>query len=310
MAALRFTKLDGDSASNMKFISDFEPYAAGTKAPPDNPAPSPDAGVDKRAFGDLPLEIYIQNMDARCKKLGLDRADMQWSATTSDGLSKDVRWWSDDMYMITSLQVAAYRATKDMKYLDRAAKAMIAYLAKLQKSDGLFAHTDQSAPYWGRANGWVASGMTELLLELPAGADRDAIMAGYKKQMDGLLKVQITSGTDPGAWNQVLDVTTLKPEMSCTAMFTFALATGVKNRWLTDSKYAMAARNGWLAVGKRTSSAGLLDQVCPGTGDARSVSGLAAQQKFYMDIAFMAGDRHGQPPLMWAARALMSQDCK
>ena len=91
-------------------------------------------------------------------------------------------------------------------------------------------------------------------------------------------------------------------------MFTHALATGVKNGWLTDPKYAAAARKGWLAVAKHTSS-GLLGQVCPGTGDARSVSGLEAQQKFYMDIAFQDGDRHGQAPLLWAARSLLRQDC-
>jgi rhamnogalacturonyl hydrolase YesR len=314
---LQFSKLTGDTSTNSKLVTDFDKFLSGALPVPDNPPPTPgNANIDKRAFGVLPLEIYLETGNLAAKELGLSYAIMQYSVTGDDGMTLDARhWWADDMFMITALQVFAYRATRDdptgnaQEYLRRSADAMILHLNMLQNpADGLFKHTDKSAPYWGRANGWIASGMTELLLELPTGATRDTIMAGYKKQMDGLLKVQIGTGDDAGAWNQVLDYATLKPELSCTAMFTFALATGVKNGWLTDPKYAAAARKGWLAVAKRT-NAGLLDQVCPGTGDARNMSGLAAQQKFYMDIPFQAGDRHGQGPLLWAARALLRQDC-
>ena len=75
-------------------------------------------------------------------------------------------------------------------------------VGRIGKAAGALSANNRSSRRIESANGWVASGMTELLLELPAGADRDAIMAGYKKLMDGLLKVQITTGTDPGAWNQ------------------------------------------------------------------------------------------------------------
>jgi len=310
--ALQFTKLTSDTTTNAKLITDFDQFLSGAKPVPANPSPKPgDNNVDTRAFGMLPLEVYLENGNAKAKEMGLSYANMQWTVTTDEGYTADVRWWADDMFMITGLQVFAHRATASdpepkPAYLTRMAKVMIAYLALLQnKTDGLVSHTNKSEPYWGRANGWIASGMAELLIELPAGADRDAIMAGYKLQMDGLLKVQLSDGT----WNQVLNYQTVtKPELSCTAMFTFALATGIKNGWLTDPKYAAAARKAWLAVAAHTKD-GLLGQVCPGTGDARNVTGLAAQQKFYMDIAFQDGDRHGQAPLLWAARALLRQDC-
>lgn len=307
VGSLQLTQLNGDAASNMKLIQDFERYATGNTAPPSN-APAPTSSVDDRAFGDLPLEIFIEDQDPRSKKLGLDRADMQWMNTTSDGITTDARYWADDMFMITGLQVYAYRATRDMKYLTRAAKTMIAYLAALQQPDGHFWHTKQSKAYWGRANGWIAAGMTELLLELPSGADRDAILAGYKKQMDGLLAVQVASGADAGAWRQVLDVPSAQPESSCTAMFTFALITGVRNGWLTDAKYAAAARSGWLALGNKTNASGVLDKVCPGTGQADPGT-LAQQQSFYTSITLGSNDQHGQAPLLWAARALLRPDC-
>jgi len=305
VGSLQFTKLTADSATNATLISGFERYASGSTAAPSNDTSST---VDDRAFGDLPLEIYIENQDDRCKKLGLDRADAQWSNPTSDGITKDARYWADDMFMITGLQVYAYRATKEQKYLTRAALTMKAYLTALQQADGNFWHTKQSKAYWGRANGWIAAGMTELLLDLPAGADRDTILAGYKKQMDGLLALQIASGTDAGMWRQVLDLASSNPESSCTAMFTFALVTGLRNGWLTDAKYATAARNGWLALGNKTNSSGVLDKVCPGTGQAPAGT-LATQQSFYATIALGSNDQHGQAPLLWAARALLRPDC-
>jgi hypothetical protein len=45
--------------------------------------------------------------------------------------------------------------------------------------------------------------MAELLLDLPAGSQRDMVMAGFKKMMDGLLPLQVSGGTDDGMWRQV-----------------------------------------------------------------------------------------------------------
>ena len=241
------------------------------------------------------------------------RADAQWEYTQADGLPTDVFWWIDEMYMITALQVFAYRATGDVSYLERAADLLIMFIDELQinnddQTDGLFRHTRQSNAYWGRANGWVAAGTTELLLDLPSGDKRDTIMAAHRRQMDGLLQHQITSGSDVGGWRQVIDRPDAWPEMSCTAMFTFALAIGAKNGWLTDPKYAAAAAAGWNAVAARTNSRGQLDQVCPGTGQA-DPGDIASQQQFYLDRPANLDDRHGWGPLHWAATALLREDC-
>jgi len=48
--------------------------------------------------------------------------------------------WIDDMFMITAVQVQAYRATGDKKYIERAAKEMVLYLDSLQRPNGLFFH--------------------------------------------------------------------------------------------------------------------------------------------------------------------------
>ena len=98
------------------------------------------------------------------------------------------RWWIDDMYMITALQLQAYRATGDAKYLERAAREMVAYLEKLQQPNGLFFHAPDVKHFWGRGDGWVAVGMAEMLRELPAKHKlRKPILAAYRKMMATLL---------------------------------------------------------------------------------------------------------------------------
>ena len=177
---------------------------------------------------------------------------------------------------------------------------------------GLFYHTKDVKVYWGRANGWFAAGMTEMLLELPAGTTRDTIMKGFQSQMDDLLKVQIGPGdTNAGCWRQVLDLATdvSKAESSSTAMFTYALINAVRNGWLTDDKYAQAARKGWDCIAKMTGTDGKLANVCPGLGAADSTIPFADQQKHYTDQPFQTGDLHGQAPLLWAATALLRKDC-
>jgi polyribonucleotide nucleotidyltransferase len=80
-------------------------------------------------------------------------------AGTPDGITAEARYWIDDMYMIPAVQVQAFRATGEGKYLDRAALAMATYLDRLQQTNGLFYHGESAPFYWGRGNGWVAVGM-------------------------------------------------------------------------------------------------------------------------------------------------------
>jgi hypothetical protein len=313
VASLQFTKLTSDTTNNSYLVSHFDCSQTG---PSNSTTSGSRATVDDRAFGDLPLEIYIEQGTAACKTLGMARADAQWTPAADTAITPDARYWSDDMFMITGLQDFGYRATQTEKYLDRAALTMAAYLTALQQSDGLMWHTQQTMAKWGRANGWFAAGMALLLQDLPnSNTNRTTIMAGYKKMMDGLLPVQIASGTDAGAWRQVLDRTDAGAEMSCTAMFTYALVTGLKNGWISGTQYVTAAKNGWTALGNKTNGSGQLSQVCPGTGQAYGSTGvgtdLKSQQDFYINLqsSFSAGDQHGQAPLLWSAIALLRKDC-
>jgi rhamnogalacturonyl hydrolase YesR len=201
------------------------------------------------------------------------------------------------MYMLTMLQLEDYRATGDKKYLDRDAKEMVSYLDKLQQPNGLFFHAPDVKFYWGRGDGWVAAGMAEMLRTLPADhPQRARILKGYRLMMAGLLKYQ---GKD-GMWRQLIDRDDAWPESSSSAMFSFAMITGVKNGWLDAKSYGPAARKSWIAVAGYIDQNNDITQVCEGTGKKDDL-------QYYYERKRRTGDFHGQAPVLWAASALLRE---
>jgi unsaturated rhamnogalacturonyl hydrolase len=263
--------------------------------PPDSGMISQNAHVDYRVFGVVPLEVYIQTKAQKYLDLGKGFADRQWADPTPDGVTREARYWIDDMYMITAVQVQAYRATRDLKYIDRAALTMAAYLGKLQQPNGLFFHALDTPFYWSRGNGWVAAGMAELLRSLPKKhASRERIMAGYKKMMAALLKYQGKNGL----WRQLIDRPEAWSETSGTGMFTFAMVTGVKNGWLDAKTYGQAARAAWLGLVNSLDKDGNVADVCAGTNKLNDLD-------YYLTRPRIPGDLHGQAPILWSAAALI-----
>lgn len=290
--ALTFAQLTHDAALRMDLIKRFEPLMPGGAEASLRPLRR---HVDDSIFGVVPLEIAIQTKDPRYMSEGRWWADRQWKNPLPNGLSSETRYWIDDMYMLTILQLEAYRATGDRKYLDRDALEMVSYLDKLQQPNGLFYHAQDVPFIWGRGDGWVAAGMAELLSELPKDhPQRPRILKSYRLMMAALLKYQ----SKDGMWRQLIDKEEAWPESSGSAMFTFAMITGVKHGWLDANTYGPAARKAWIAV------VGYIDQnhdvtnVCEGTGKNNSLEYYLARKRW-------TGDFHGQAPVLWAASALL-----
>lgn len=256
---------------------------------------NPIAHVDYSMVGTLPLEIYMQTKSKPHLEFGEKMAIKQFSDNTPDGITKEARYWIDDMYMITILQTQAYRATKDKKYLDWAALTADAYLTKLQKENGLFHHADDSFFYWGRGVGWFAAGMAELLVDLPKSHPKyNSILKSFQKMMDTLLKTQASSGL----WRQLVDVPESWEETSATGMFTFAMVQGVKKGWLDKKTYGPAARKAWLALVSKLDEKANIKDVCIGTNKGFSL-------QYYLDRERKTGDLHGQAAITWTAMALL-----
>jgi len=251
--------------------------------------------VDQSVIGILPLEVYMQTHDKKFLEMGLSLADRQWEKPAEEGLTSETRWWIDDMYMVGMLQMQAYRATGEIKYADRAALQIAAYLKKLQQPSGLFYHGPGHPFYWGRGNGWVASALTEVLKSLPQDhPKRGQIMDGYLKMMATLLKYQ----SENGMWRQLIDYQPAWAESSCTAMFTYAMITGVKYGWLQGDEYRLAVQKAWDALCAHLDGEANLGEICAGTGQGDNI-------EYYLERPRVLGDLHGQGPLLWCVCELL-----
>jgi rhamnogalacturonyl hydrolase YesR len=298
--ALNFAKLTNDEMLKQQLVQRFQPLFGSR----DTLLPKPDH-VDYAVFGSVPFELYMQTKDQKYLDLAKRYSDNQWAQPSgpranalswyyhNKGMSWQTRMWIDDMFMITAVQSQAYRATGDEHYINRAAKEMVLYLDSLQRPNGLFYHAPDVPFFWGRGNGWMAAGMSELLRSLPkSNPDRDRIVQGYKTMMASLLKYQ----AEDGMWRQLIDNPQSWKETSCTGMFTFAFITGVKEGWLDAKTYGPAARKAWLSLITYINKDGDITEVCEGTNKKND-------RQYYLDRKRNVGDLHGQAPILWCANA-------
>ena len=119
-------------------------------------------------------------------------------------------------------------------------------------------------------------------------------MKGYLTMMENLKKYQ---GRD-GMWNQLIDQPDFWPETSGSAMFTYAIITGIKKGWLDKKVYTPIARKAWLALVSYIDENGDVRETCVGTNKKND-------KQYYYDRPRITGDYHGQAPYLWCATALM-----
>ena len=272
--------------------------------------------VDYEVTGALPLEVAILTGDREAARRGLWYADRQWEKPTAGdnnlkqvqplekrmewwkaGYSSETRLWLDDLYMMSLLQLKAYRLTGDAKYLDRIAREMALYLERLPRRGALFFHSPEAPYVWARGNGWMAAAMAMVLREL--GEDhpcRTRILAEYRAMMAELLRLQRKSGL----WGQLVDDAESWDETSGSAMFAYAIAEGVRCGWL-GAEYAGARDRAYVALVSRLDERANLSDVCVGTG-ARD------NREWYLGRARINGDPHGQAPLLWLCRVMIETE--
>jgi len=250
--------------------------------------------VDFNVFGIWPLEMYRQTGKESYLKMGLDLADQEYEEQREDGLTSLARFWVDDMYMVGSLQVQAYKATGDELYLDRAALFLKTYCSELQRENGLFHHREDAPFYWGRGNGWAVAALTEILLVMPENHEYHAVlMKAYRRMMETLATHQ---GKD-GMWHQLIDDPTSYPESSSTGMFLYGLISGADHGWLQEEEYRPVITAGWEALSAYVNEKGEAMNVCIGTNAKNS-------RKHYLNRMKTNGNFHGQAAVLWAAAAM------
>jgi unsaturated rhamnogalacturonyl hydrolase len=165
--------------------------------------------------------------------------------------------------------------------------------------------TGCSKSFWGRAMGWYAMGIVDVLEFLPRAHPRRTALVDILKRLSKALANYQDSET--GLWYQVLDQGKRDKnylEASASSMFVYAMAEGVRMGCL-DKKYASVARKGYEGLTKHLikidpDGAVSLTQIC-------SVGGLGGPQKrdgsfeYYMSEPIVVNDLKGVGAFLMAS---------
>ena len=232
--------------------------------------------------------------------------------------------WLDGLYMAQPFY-AEYTARyvpdslKAANFEDIARQFDLAWTRCYDPSTGLLRHawdssrsmfwcdatTGQSAHAWGRALGWYAMALVEVIPWMPEGA----LKLDLTGKLDKLCH-NIMSYADPETrmWYQVLD----RPgqegnylEATASAMFTYALLKGCRNGWVKGIKMETARsiyRDLLVTFVSYDPSTGLVDlnRCCEvaGLGGKENRSGT---YEYYINEKIRSNDPKGIGPLIWAA---------
>ena len=210
--------------------------------------------------------------------------------------------WADDLYMSIPFLANMGVLTKDNKYFDDAVKQILQMAKRLYVPEKeLFDHgwnvtSGNYDPrfYWGRANGWTLMAMAELLSVLPENyKGRAEILHLYRSMIRSLANLQ--DGT--GFWHNLLDKTDTYLETSCTAMFTFAIAKGINEGWISHV-YGPVALTGWNAIKTQVLENGAVDGTCEGTT-------FAHDNTYYYYRGKSIYATHGYGPVLYAGAEMI-----
>lgn len=202
--------------------------------------------------------------------------------------------WLDGIYMADLFAVEYGVKTNQPKYVDDAVKQIL-LIAKhtYDPQTGLFYHgwdetksrpwankqTGASPEFWGRAIGWYAMAMADVLDWLPADhPGRKQVLSIFQSLCATLLKYQ---DRETAMWFQILDKPTAPKnyvETSCSIMFAYAMTRGAQRGWLPAeyAEYAKRATRGII-----NHKVDLLPDNCMDIRDTVSVGSLGGNGGFY-----------------------------
>jgi unsaturated rhamnogalacturonyl hydrolase len=203
------------------------------------------------------------------RALHLLRSQMQSHPRTGDGGFWHKRiyphqMWLDGVYMASPFLAAFGVVFNEPGLFDDVARQVL--LAEKHTRDaksGLLYHgwdeskqqrwadptTGTSSQFWGRAMGWYAMAIVDVLDFLPsAHPDRPAVLNVLRRVAASIARVQ---DPDTGVWWQVLDAGGREKnyrEASASSMFVYALAKAVRRGWLDRQTYESVALRGYRGI--------------------------------------------------------------
>jgi rhamnogalacturonyl hydrolase YesR len=208
--------------------------------------------------------------------------------------------WVDDMFMGIPflMQAAQYASTQAERndWLNDAARQVLNFNKVVWNEDTkLYSHARYSEhmvrlPHWSRANGWGIWATTEVLNALPKSHPQyNAVLAHYQQHVRSLVKLQ----KENGFWLQLLDRPASPEEVSGTAIFTMAIARGIRQGWIPAATYSNHAEKGWAAIKSQMEMDGTVHNICYGTM-------CSEDENYYLQRPFYDDDTHGLFAVLFA----------
>lgn len=225
--------------------------------------------IDRLNTGKFLFRIYGQSRDPKYKKaIDLLRSQLDTHPRNEDGgfWHKKIypnQMWLDGIYMGSPFYAEyASRNHRPQDYADIVNQILTIARHTYDPKNGLYRHacdvsrkerwanpvTGQSAHSWGRAMGWYAMAIVDVLDFLPKQqAGRDSVLVILNN-----IATQVKRLQDPqtGLWYQVLDKSGEKGnylESSCSTMFVYTLFKAVRMGYL-DPSYLNVALKGYQGI--------------------------------------------------------------
>ncbi len=211
--------------------------------------------------------------------------------------------WLDDLFMSVPALAQAGKLTGNQKYFDDAAKQVLQFSKRMFNSEkNVYMHgwvesmSIHPQFHWARANGWAIMTMVELLDAMPSThPSRPWIMDQLALHVKGLAAYQ----SDKGFWHQLLDKNDSYLETSATAIYCYAIAKAINNRWIDAKAYTPMCLLAWNAVTTKIANNGQVEGVCVGTG-------MAFDPAFYYYRPTNVFAAHGYGPVLLAGAEMIN----
>jgi unsaturated rhamnogalacturonyl hydrolase len=293
-----------------------------------------DYNLDQINQGRLLFPLLSRTNDARYRKAAdILRDQLRRQPRTRDGgfWHKQIypqQMWLDGLYMAEPFYAQYARTIGDTAaFSDITRQFLLVARHTRDARTGLYYHgwdearaqkwadstTGRSPHFWGRAMGWYAMAIVDVLDELPEShRDRAQIIRILQDLADAVERVQ-----DPvtGLWYQILDQPSRAGnyhEASGSSMFVYALAKGARKGYLTARSRAVAERgfDGLVKHLVKTDEQGRpsLTGICEvaGLGGALRKDGSYRDGSFayYVSEPVVADDYKGVGPFILAALEL------
>lgn len=261
--------------------------------------------ADDICVGQAFIEMYRKYGDQRMLRPALERA--YWVAThpskaplrKDHPIGMDERWsWCDALFMAAPVYAALYSLTGDKVYVDYMDSEFKACTDSLyDRSVNLYYRDCIRIPrrepngakqFWGRGNGWVFGSIPLILENLPMDhPTRHYYIEIFCEMAQSLLKLQ----DENGAWHSSLldPVDYPLPENSASAFFTFGIAWGLNNGYLSARYFGKALSKAWDQLVSGVSADGKLGYIQPVGAAPKGEVGMGSTDVYGVGAFLLAG---------------------